>query len=218
MLKAVIFDLDGVIINSEPLQFKAAKTVLKNNGGEITDEELSRYVGVANFIVWSELKEKYSLIKSVKELMKMQADLRIIMLKDYNDGFVPGIDELLSELKEKRIPTAIASSSTKDFIDAVLEKLGIGSYFKIIISGDQVEKSKPFPDIFLKAAEVLKVQPEECLVIEDATHGVAAAITAGMKCIGYRNIHSGNQDLSKATMIVDSITEINYKKISKLFI
>ena len=96
------------------------------------------------------------------------------------------------------MPIAIASSSPRLFIEAVVEKIGIQQYFTIIVSGEEVERSKPEPDIFLKAARLLNVNPFECLVVEDSKSGTIAAKKAGMKCIGYLNLNSGEQDLSQA--------------------
>ena len=115
-----------------------------------------------------------------------------------------------------RIPIAIASSSPREFIEAVVKKIGIDQYFKILVSGEEIERSKPEPDIFLKAATLLNVSPTECLVVEDSKSGTIAAKKAGMKCIGYQNVNSGNQDLSNADFIVNDIKEIDIRKVSKL--
>ena len=119
---------------------------------------------------------------------------------------------MLEEIKTAHLPIAIASSSPKIFIEAVVEKIGIRQYFKILISGEEIERSKPEPDIFLKAALLLNVNPSECLVVEDSKSGTIAAKKAGMKCIGYQNFNSGNQDLSNADFIVNDIREIDIKE------
>ena len=100
---------------------------------------------------------------------------------------------------------AIASSSPRLFIENVIQKIGVAEYFSIWISGEEVKHSKPEPDIFLKAAELLNVNPQACAVIEDSSSGTIAAKRAGMKCIGYRNLNSGNQDLSQADYIIEEI-------------
>lgn len=94
-------------------------------------------------------------------------------------------------------------------IEAILEMIGIGECFEVILSGEEVQRGKPYPDIFLKTAEMLKVNTQECVVIEDSTNGVKAALSAGMKCIGFANLNSGLQDLSSASTIVDNICKIN---------
>ncbi len=210
MIKAVIFDMDGVIVDSEPIHFEVDKRVLKKCGLIINNEVLNPYVGVTNPEMWKDLKEKYDLTLSVEELLKSQSELKIEVFNESNIEAIGGIKELLNELMQNEISTAVASSSPRSFIDAILEKIGITEYFSVILSGEEVQRGKPNPDIFLKTAEMLKVNPKECVVIEDSSAGVKAALSAGMKCIGFNNLNSGSQDLSSASAIVDSIRKIDY--------
>ncbi|MFT7161627.1 MAG: HAD superfamily hydrolase (TIGR01509 family), partial [Bacteroidia bacterium] len=129
---------------------------------------------------------------------------------------VPGVIELIKRLHEIEIPMIVASSAIRENIEVVTDRFGITKYFQGYVSGQDVERTKPNPDIFLKAAEKLNIEPENCLVIEDAKHGVEAAKAANMFCIGYRNLNSGDQDLSKADMIVDKIDEIKLNEINEL--
>ncbi|MFY9426234.1 MAG: HAD family phosphatase [Caldicoprobacterales bacterium] len=209
-IRAFIFDMDGVIIDSEPLHFESDKMVMREFGVELTDEELNRYVGVANPQMWIELKDKYSIDLSVDELIEMQHMNKLKLLEDNQLETIRGIDELITDLQRKGIAVALASSSNMEFIQLVLKKLGITECFQVIVSGDDVEKGKPEPDIFLKAAELLKVRPQDCIVLEDSAHGVNAAKRAGMKCIGFINPNSGNQDLSKADKIVSTLEGLEY--------
>lgn len=217
MLKAVIFDMDGVIIDSEPLHFETDTRIMRDLGIEITSEDLNRYVGLTNRAMWIDLKERYGLKESIDELIKIQSAYKNEAVKRFDKGPIPGVRELLAELKSDNIKTAIASSSPVDFIDIVVDKLEIGNYFDAIVSGEEVKHGKPAPDIFLKAAEALGVEPDECVVIEDSTHGVAAASAARMKCIGFRNLNSGINDLSRANMVVDSLLQVNLGIIKGLF-
>ena len=121
---------------------------------------------------------------------------------------IDGIRELLAELKALNIPAAIASSSPPVFIKAVLRKFDLLDHFECVVSGEEVERGKPAPDVYLKAAELLGVKPQDCMVLEDARHGVAAAKAAGMKCIGFVNPNSGNQDLSQADYVVHAVSEV----------
>lgn len=210
MLKAVIFDMDGVIVDSEPFHFEVDKRVLKKCGFIANDDILNPYVGVSNPEMWKDLKDKYNLNLSVEELLKLQSELRMDALNETKIVAIDGIKELLNELKQNKIITAVASSSSRFFIEAILETIRIRKYFTVILSGEEVQRGKPYPDIFLKTAEMLRVTPQECVVIEDSTNGVKAALSAGMKCIGYANLNSGVQDLSNASTIVDSICKINY--------
>ena len=204
-MKAVIFDLDGVLIDSEPLHALADNQLLINSGIHVPDNYFDRFVGVTNREMWEKIKNDYSIKLSIEELMELQMPLKLKLLEEMDFKPIKGITELLEDLKKRNIPMAIASSSPRQFIEKVLQKIGVKQYFTILISGEEVERGKPEPDIFLKAAELLNVKPDACIVIEDSASGTIAAKRAGMKCIGYKNESSGNQDLSNADFIVYEI-------------
>jgi beta-phosphoglucomutase family hydrolase len=204
-MKAVIFDLDGVLIDSEPLHAMADNQILIESGIHAPEQYFDRFLGVTNRDMWEEIKKDYSLKLSIEELMELQMPLKLKLLEEMDLEPIQGITELLEDLKKRDIPMAIASSSPRQFIEKVIEKIGVKQYFTIWISGEEVERGKPEPDIFLKAAGLLNVKPDACIVIEDSASGTIAAKRAGMKCIGYRNVNSGNQDLSNADLIIDEI-------------
>lgn len=207
-MKAVIFDMDGVIIDSEPIHLEVDMKTLKELGCDISEEELGKYVGTTNEYMFEDLKRAYNISESIEEII----DKKVKMTKDkiINSDLEPiiGIKELLIDLKNKNILTAIASSSPRDFIDLVISKFKLQNYFTYIISGEEVQNGKPAPDIYIEAAKKLGVLSKECIVIEDSKNGVLASKSAGMKCIGFQNVNSGNQDLSKADVVVKSIPEI----------
>jgi HAD superfamily hydrolase (TIGR01509 family) len=204
-IEAVIFDLDGVLIDSEPLHALADNQLLIESGIITPDNYFDRFVGITNWDMWTEIKREYSIELSIEELMELQMPMKLKLLKEMDFIPVRGVTGLLEELKRREVPMAIASSSPRLFIESVIQKIGINEYFKVWISGEEVEHGKPEPDIFLKAAELLNVSPNACVVIEDSASGTVAAKRAGMKCIGYRNLNSGNQDLSQADYIIDEI-------------
>lgn len=207
-MKAVIFDMDGVIIDSEPIHFETDMETMKYLGCNILKEELEKYVGTTNEYMFSDIKKNYNIQKSVEDIINYRA--KIIKNKIVQSDLEPieGIRELLSELQKKNIPAAIASSSPKDFINVVVSKFKLQEYFKYIVSGEEVANGKPAPDVYIETAKKLGVSPKDCTVIEDSKNGVLAAKSAGMRCIGFQNVNSGNQDLSKANIIVKSIAEI----------
>ncbi len=212
MIKAVIFDMDGVIIDSEPLHYESDLLTLKHFGIEISPEALNQYVGVSNRVMWEDLKEKYNLAASVDQLLEKQSCTKQHLIGSKKLEPITGIPGLLEEIKNAGVKIGLASSSDRSFIEMILNSLGIIGFFEVIVSGDEIKKSKPEPDIFLKAAEELKVNPNDCLVIEDSQHGVKAAGLAGMQCIGFQNPNSGTHDLSLADVVVTSITEICFAK------
>jgi HAD superfamily hydrolase (TIGR01509 family) len=216
MMKAVIFDMDGVLIDSEPLHTLADNQILIDSGITAPATYFERFVGWTNQSMWEEIKKDYHITASAEELMELQMPLKIKLLQVGDYVPIPGIVDLLEQITGMNIPIAIASSSPLQFIEAVLEKLGLKNYVKLWLSGEEVERSKPEPDIFLKVAELLNVNPNDCIVIEDSSSGVSAAKKAGMRCIGFRNINSGNQNLSGADLIVNKIDEINIKEVISL--
>ena len=218
MIEAVIFDMDGVLIDSEPLHFEVDEIVLKHLQIDKGKHYLERFVGYTNPAMWKIIKEENQLEQSIEGLIELQMRIKLDYLEKSNYVAIDGVLELLNKIQAKKIPLAIASSSPRIFIEAVIEKIQIEKYFQIVVSGEEVPESKPAPDVFLKAAELLGVQPENCLVIEDSKSGTIAAKSAVMKCVGFRNSNSGNQDLSFADLIVDDFKEISLPRIENLFI
>jgi beta-phosphoglucomutase family hydrolase len=216
LIQAVIFDLDGVIIDSEPMHLEVDRNIIRSIGIEISDEELKKYIGVSNVKLWSDLVEKYVVNHDVEELVNQQKNNKIKAFKEKDLKPVRGVAELIDSIRKANLSLAIASSSPKEFIDVVLKRLDMQNKFEFILSGENFKKGKPEPDIFLAAAKLLGKSPEQCVVIEDSTHGITAAKRAGMKCIAYRNLGSGMQDLSCADLIIDSFFDVSVEKILNL--
>jgi beta-phosphoglucomutase family hydrolase len=216
MIKAVIFDMDGVLVDSEPMHKEVEKALFAEYHLDVPQELHMSFMGSTITTIWRTIKEKYNLSQSVEELVAYDNCFRVEYLKSHVD-FKPiaGVEPLLKELARKNLKIALASSSIVVLIDLTLEKLQIRKYFDQIVSGDYVHHSKPAPDIFLYAAELLEVDSASCVVIEDSSNGVSAAKAAGMKCVGFANF--GNQDLSAADLVVDSMEKIDYASLEGLF-
>jgi HAD superfamily hydrolase (TIGR01509 family) len=218
MINAVIFDLDGVLIDSEPLHCRADNQLLTELGIDPPGNYFDRFAGWTDEVMWNAVKKDFHISKSTDQIKEFQLSVKLKLLQEGDLKAISGVVELLKELNKGRIPTAIASSSQKVFIGAVIKKIEIAQYFELILSGEEVVNSKPEPDIFIKAAGLLNVDPSRCLVVEDSTSGTIAAKKAGMKCIGFKNVNSGNQDLSKADIIITDIKEIlSQGLLNKLF-
>lgn len=219
MLEAVIFDMDGVIMDSEPIHYETEFDILKRFG--VTDYPFAahaQYVGMRTRDLWAGHISTYGLDASWQELTIEGDEAYIQALKEKDFDPIEGLIDLLERVKESGIKMIVASSASRENIKLVLDKFAITQYFEGYVSSQDVEKTKPNPDIFLLAAKTLGVKPECCVVIEDAKHGVQAAISAGMKCIGYRNLNSGDQDLSKSHVIVSSHNNIDLELLVKLTI
>jgi len=212
LIKAVIFDLDGVIVESENAHIEAERQVLLKHNLAISADELHGYTGTTAKVMFTELIMKYRLTTTFEEI-NHQKEKILLRLLEQDAEPTKGVISFIRELKRRDIKLAIGSSSTRKLIDYVLTKLNITSLFDCILAAEDVEHSKPNPEIFLRAATKLGVSANLCLVIEDAKLGVEAAKSAGMKCIGYRNPHSGNQDLSKADITTDDFSKLDIEKM-----
>jgi len=217
MFKAAIFDMDGVIIDSEPFHWDVNKKIFSDLGIKVSQGEYRRYIGSSNTNMWTDLKKRYGLSQPLEALVNMQGSGNIDFLRENPFDPIPGISELIQDLKKNGKAIGLASSSPHVAIDIVLKKFAFESYFSVVVSGEDFKNSKPAPDIFLKAARLLNMPADECVVIEDASHGVAAAKAAGMKCVGFENKNSWGQDLSGADLIVDDIKKLNTQRIQTLF-
>lgn len=207
-MKAVIFDMDGVMIDSEPLHTRLLLHTFAKYEIPFDTRDFDLYVGTTTPSLFKQLIAKNHLSVTLDELTSYQSELTRAAIENGEVELIDGIRELLQTLKSCNIPTAIASSSSMDLITTVVKKFELTDYFSHYTSGEDLPRSKPDPAIYLLTAQKLSVDPVDCLVIEDARLGVQAAKAAGMTCIGFQNPNSGNQDLAKADKIVDSIRDV----------
>lgn len=214
-MKAVIFDMDGVIIDSEPLHQRVEADLLKELGGEMTDDERESFVGTTDEHLWSWVKEKFKVDLSVEEMIQMKKERFIEEI--HTVPLVDGVKELLENLKEEGYLIALASSNNRQAVDKIIEQFDLEKYLELAMSGEDVKKGKPNPEMFLKTAKAMQVKAKECLVIEDARNGVIAAKKAGMKCIAYDNPKSGKQDLSAADLILEDYDHFDLNQVENLF-
>ena len=207
---AVIFDMDGVILDSEQVYQEIEREMYAELGINVTRQEHMTFMGTTENIMWEHMKSRHGLAEDPRELARRERERLLSRLRS-PEGIPPieGIEDLLQKLHEKGIPLLLASSSVREIIETVLQKLNIGQYFSGIVSGDEVERSKPAPDIFLEASSRAGLSPSKCIVIEDSVNGIRAARSAGMKVIGLKNAHSEDLDLSGADRIVHSLKEID---------
>lgn len=217
MVNTVIFDMDGVLIDSEPLHHFSGKQVFSRLGIVISDDEYQTFTGTSSHHMWEIIRQRYGLNHCLQELVDMtRTNFFNCLLADETLTALAGVNTLLSDLQQSGFKLAVASSSPLRVIEHVVERFGFDKFFTVLVTGDDVENSKPAPDIFLLAAHRLGVSPEECAVIEDSYNGVTAAKNAGMKCIGFRNSNSGNQDLSQADVVIDQFAKISSIEIEQL--
>jgi HAD superfamily hydrolase (TIGR01509 family) len=213
LITAVIFDLDGLLADTERLHCQAYRDALLDEGINISEAEYAEHWvrsgrGIADWLTEHGFAHDPLAVRAVKS--RRYLDLLACELRP-----MAGAIELLERLRgRKRL--ALASSSYRDAVDGVLDGLKIGHYFQSIVSGLDVALVKPAPEIFLTAARQLNVTPSECLVIEDAEKGVIAAHRAGMHCIAVPNDYTRHHDLSQASRICASLDEISLELIDNL--
>ncbi len=209
--EAVIFDMDGVLVNSEPFYVEVEQTNFRQLGLNISEEEHQTYQGTATDRMWQLIKERHGIEQPVDELVEMTNNL----VTPYFNSFekmepMPGVKSLIEKLKGKGIPLALASSSYADVIEIILQKTGLEKYFDVVVDSQMAGASKPEPHIFLLTAKKLGVPPGKCIVIEDSTNGIKAAKAAGMFCVAYAGPGSEMQDQSQADMVIKDFGEIDF--------
>lgn len=182
-MKAVIFDMDGVISDTQSLAANVESMVLKSYGIELSPEETTRlYAGTKHSFMYEKEFREHGITADVNEAV--DKTWNEISASQDQIREIPGSVELIKRLSGSGYVLAVASGSRMQYIEIVLEKLGVRGYFGAVVSSSEVSRGKPAPDIFLLAAERINARPEECTVIEDAINGMQAAKNAGMRCIG----------------------------------
>jgi len=215
MIKAVIFDMDGVMIDSEPIWFKVDNALIKKFGAPKDIDYRAKILGVTAKVAIKTLRSLFDLKGATSKIIKTRFKIVKKLFRErvkLNSGAL----QLFKNLNQEGYALAVASSAPIDIINIILTKFKIKKYFKVVVAGHNLKRSKPHPDIFLKAAKKLMIIPDNCLVIEDALSGELAAKRAGMKCIIVR--HKYNQDIKfkLANKVVKSLKEINLKIIENL--
>ena len=209
MLKAIIFDMDGVIIDSEPQHKRAALRVFERYKAPADYEYCTSFIGSSTANMAADAVKRFHLPVSPEQLLAELNEEKKAVRKEEGYLVLPGVTELIKHLYQKGYRLAVASSSSPAEIEYTLKSLGIKKYFKKLISSVNTEHPKPAPDIFLLALKELGVNAKEAVVIEDSHYGCQAAKAAGIVCIGYVNPNSGKQDLSDANVLLESFEAID---------
>jgi HAD superfamily hydrolase (TIGR01509 family) len=213
-LEAVLFDMDGVIIDSEPLWSDAEKQLLARRNLPYSPSLKTAMMGRDARGAVGYLIEHYSLTESLGKLIEERNQLIAELFKEHLKA-IPGALDLVRSVIAAGILTGLVSSSPKPLVELALEKLVTTGLFDLTLSGDQVVRGKPAPDIYITAAEKLGVKPEYCLVIEDAPHGVAAAKDAGMCCLAIGTSVSV-VELAMADKVVSGFEEVDVQVLQSL--
>lgn len=199
--RAVIFDMDGVLVLSAPAHWTAWVDAAAQHGVELTREQFLSFNGLTNPDICARLWGDRATPAFVAELaMRKERAFRAAIAADV--PLAPGCRELLAQLRERDVPIAVGTSAPRENVDLVLDGGGIRPFFGAVVHADLVQRGKPAPDIFLRAAELLGLPPERCVVIEDAPMGVRAARAAGMAAVGVLTNHTADELLDEGARAV----------------
>jgi len=218
MISAALFDMDGLMIDSDQIISRAYETVLKEYGKEpqFNSRGIVHTPGISAVDNWKNLVKVYGIDADINELAAKKNRLHVEYMKEGVNA-MPGLMELLPTLREHNIKMAIASSSNRELVESVVQHLGIKQYFDAIVAGGEVPHGKPAPDIFLVAAANLEVAPEDCVVFEDAIDGVRAAKAGGMSCIAIPSLDNlDNPEFKIADAVLPSLGQVDWDTITKL--
>ena len=204
----IIFDMDGVLLDSEPMHQEIIYETFQLKGIPFDKAYIQTLTGMSAFPMWEKVKRDAHRTESVEELMQFHRDYFFKRLSEVKVPLVPHVKEVLEKFKNEAKHLSLASSSGRKLIDIFTQQTAIAPYFELIMSGDDVQYSKPNPEIFLKVAQWYGLPATQFTVIEDSTNGVKAAKSANMQCIGLQNPLSGGQDLSQADRLIHSMQEL----------
>ena len=217
MVKTVIFDMDGVLVNSEPLHHEVSLVQFKNLDIEVTDDVFATFTGNSNKMIYQKLKDRFALQQQIGDLIATKNKLFLEAFdKKENLNLIPGVKELIVDLYNNGVQLIVASSSEMEIINKVFERFDLDPYFTHKVSGNDFPESKPNPAIFVKAASYSKAPIEECVIIEDSTNGIKAAKAAGIFCIAYKSEEVDNQDQSLADIIIYDYKDLDFERIKNI--
>ncbi|WP_395046046.1 HAD family hydrolase [Flavobacterium sp.] len=217
MIQTVIFDMDGVIVDTEPVHHYAYNQHFVELNIEVSNEMYATFTGNSTRNVFQKLKENFKLNHDVEDLILRKRHL-------FNEAFdtkpdlelIDGVQKLIQDLHINGIQLIVASSASKSTINRVFNRFDLHQYFTHIVSGEDFPKSKPHPAIFLHAATLSIASKENCIVIEDSTNGIKAAKAAGIYCVGYDSVNSKLQDYSLADKVIRDFDELSFEKIKTI--
>ena len=217
MIKTVIFDMDGVIVDTEPVHQYAYNQHFKQLKIDVSPEMYATFTGNSTKNIFERLKVQYNLSDDVPTLVETKRNLFNEAFDSKEDLYLlDGVEDLIKDLHQNGMQLVLASSSATVTINRIFNRFGLHQYFTHIVSGEDFPKSKPHPAIFEHAAFLAKTPAENCIVIEDSTNGILAAKSAGIYCIGYDSFHSKMQDYSKADRVIKHFNELSYASIKNI--
>ena len=217
MLKAILFDMDGVIVDTEPLHSKAYHMMFDAVNIVVTDELYESFTGQSTISICRTLVSHFQLSGQPETLVALKRKFfKQIFETDEDLHLIDGVLDLIKDYHSNGLTLVLASSASMTTINNVFTRFNLDRYFVAKLSGADLKASKPHPEIFIKAAESSGYKKSECLVIEDSTNGINAAKAAGIYCVGFKSPHSKNQDYSNANIVINNFNEVDFSAASQL--
>jgi HAD superfamily hydrolase (TIGR01509 family) len=212
--KAVIFDMDGLMFDTESLFSVAQSAIAKKRGKEFTLEIKAKMMGQRPLHAVEIMLNELGIKEDAQKVFEEQAEMYVKLLRDRSEP-MPGLFELLEFIEKANIRKCIATSSLREWADILLARFKISERFEFLVTGDQVARGKPDPEMYLKAVEKLGLLAPQCLVLEDSSNGIRAAKSAGCFAVAVPSEFTKDQDLSMADMMVKSLDDQELFKIFK---
>ncbi|RAJ16404.1 HAD family hydrolase [Olleya aquimaris] len=217
MVKAILFDMDGVIVDTEPLHHKAYYNMFSDFNITVNEDLYQSFTGQSTKNICKKLVNHFKLDHTALELELCKRNhFNGLFNHDESLTLLDGVLDIIQDYYNNGLTLVLASSASMGTINKVFTRFNLDQYFKAKISGADLKASKPHPEIFEKAAQLAGFSQQECIVIEDSTNGILAAKAAGSFCIGYDSLHSKNQDYSKADLVISDFKAINYDTIKAI--
>ena len=218
MLKAVLFDMDGVIVDTEPLHRKAYFAMFADMNINVTEAMYNGFTGQSTMNICKQLVTQFTLEAAPETLVAIKRKhFKVLFDTDTTLQLLDGVLDLIKNYHNNGLTLVLASSASMPNINRIFERFDLDQYFVAKLSGADLKQSKPHPEIFTKAAEAANQLPEHCIVIEDSSNGIKAAKGAGIFCVGYNSKHSEDQSYAEADMVVANFEEIHFHSMRTHF-
>ena len=218
MLKAVLFDMDGVVVNTEPLHHKAYYKMFADVNIGVSKELYESYTGQSTINICRHLVNHFNLKETPETLVNLKRQhFKYLFENDTSLALIDGVLERIKDYYNNGLTLVLASSASMPNINRVFQRFDLDQYFVAKLSGADLKASKPHPEIFINAAKASGNNKEECVVIEDSTNGMQAAKSAGIFCVGYHGDSKSTQDFRLADHEIFDFSEIEFQKLNSFF-